>query len=73
MVNNSIRCNLTKNDIISELKLIIAADVNRDNVYIIVEGEDDIKFMSPYLADGVQVFESYDGKMESNILLMMFF
>ena len=40
---NSIKTNLTKDSIISDIKLLLGADINKENVYVVVEGEDDIK------------------------------
>lgn len=62
MDSNSIRDNLSKEDIISDILLCLGADIHRENVYLLVEGEDDIKFLFPFLADNVYIYESYDGK-----------
>lgn len=62
MLNNSIKSNLTKDDIISDIRLTLGADIHRSFVYIIVEGEDDIKFWKSELNDNVYLYESYDGK-----------
>ena len=62
MENNSIRSNLSKDDIISDIVLSMGADIYRENIYILLEGEDDISFLHPYVADNVLLYESYDGK-----------
>ncbi len=62
MENNSIKNNLTKEDIISDIILSMGADIDNVNVYVLVEGENDISLMHPYLADNVLMYESYNGK-----------
>ena len=62
MGTNSIKTNLTKDSIISDIKLLLAADINKENVYVVVEGEDDIKFLRRYLNSNVTIYESFSGK-----------
>lgn len=63
MGNNSIRSNLTKEYIVSDLKLSLAEDIYKEKVFVIVEGEDDIKFLKSYFKyDTAILYESYDGK-----------
>lgn len=62
MGTNSIKTNLTKDSIISDIKLLLGADINKENVYVVVEGEDDIKFLSRYLNNNVMIYESFSGK-----------
>lgn len=62
MESNSIKDNLSREDMISDILLCLGADIHRENIYLIVEGEDDIKFLRPFLADDVYIYESYDGK-----------
>ena len=62
MGTNSIKTNLTKDSIISDIKLLLGADINKENVYIVVEGDDDIKFLRKYLHSNVIVYESFSGK-----------
>lgn len=62
MGNNSIRDNLSKADIISDITLCLGADIHREKQYLLVEGEDDIKFLLPFLSPDVYIYESYDGK-----------
>ena len=38
MASNSIRSNLTKEDIISDITLCMGADIDRKNIYLLVEG-----------------------------------
>lgn len=59
---NSIKTNLTKDSIISDIKLLLGADINKENVYVVVEGEDDIKFLRRYLNSNIMIYESFSGK-----------
>lgn len=62
MGTNSIKANLTKDSIISDIKLLLGADINKENVYVVVEGDDDIKFLRRYLNSNVTIYESFSGK-----------
>lgn len=63
MGNNSIRSNLDKDYIISDLRLSLSDDIYKEKVFVIVEGEDDIKFLKSYLKDDtIILYESFDGK-----------
>lgn len=62
MGTNSIKKNLTKDSIISDIKLLLGADINKENVYVIVEGGDDSKFLRRYINSNVMIYESYSGK-----------
>lgn len=62
MGNNSIKNNLTKEDIISDIILSMGADIQDINVYILVEGEGDVSLIRPFLKENVIIYESYDGK-----------
>lgn len=73
MANNSIRSNLSKEDIISDIVLSIGADITKQNVYVIVEGEDDISLLCPYLMDNVLIYESYDGKNGVEVIVSRYF
>lgn len=74
MENNSIKSNLTKDYIISDLKLSLSEDVYRENVFIVVEGENDIKFLKSYLNfDNTFLYESYDGKNGVSEIVNNFF
>lgn len=46
MGKNSIQNNLTKDDLIAEIRLTLGADFKREHTVIIVEGEDDISFLT---------------------------
>ena len=63
MGNNSIRSNLTKDYIISDLRLSISDDIYKEKVFVVVEGEKDINFFNALLnKQNVVIYESYDGK-----------
>ncbi len=62
MAANSIRTNLDKNDIISDIVLMLAEDMSRKSIYMIVEGPDDIAFIQSKLSDTVYLYESFSGK-----------
>lgn len=62
MGTNSIKDNLSKEDMISDILLCLGADIYKKNIYLLVEGEDDIKFLRRFLSDNVYMYESYDGK-----------
>uniref|UniRef100_UPI004056AB40 DUF4435 domain-containing protein n=1 Tax=Agathobacter sp. TaxID=2021311 RepID=UPI004056AB40 len=74
MGNNSIRSNLTKDYIISDLRLSLSDDIYREKVFVVVEGEDDIKFLKSYLNNETTVlYESYDGKNGVSEIVKNFF
>ena len=50
MGKNSIQSNLTKDDLIAEIRLTLGADFKREHTVIIVEGEDDISFFNGKLS-----------------------
>lgn len=60
---NSIRANLSREDIISTIRLSRAADFNHTSTYVIVEGMDDTSFFRKNLSEAVDVYESYSGKI----------
>lgn len=62
MGTNSIKSNLTKDSIISDIKLLLGADINKENIYVVVEGDDDIKFLSRFFNSNVTIYESFSGK-----------
>lgn len=62
MGTNSIRENLTKTDIISEIRLSLGADIKNELVFMLVEGLDDIKFWRNIVNDRVVILESFSGK-----------
>lgn len=62
MGQNSIRENLTKEDIIADIRLTLAADFEHKKTVVIVEGEDDIAFFNGKLDPNVDIHESFSGK-----------
>ena len=62
MGTNSIRTNLSKEDIISEIKLSLGEDFKREKTYLLVEGQDDWKFLKGIVDSKVIIFESFSGK-----------
>lgn len=62
MGTNSIRSNLNKDDIISEIILMNGADINKDKFHVVVEGKDDTDFLKRFLDSNVILYESYSGK-----------
>lgn len=63
MGQNSIRENLTKEDIIADIRLTLAADFEHKKSIVIVEGEDDVTFFNGKLAPDVDLHESFSGKI----------
>lgn len=63
MGKNSIQNNLTKDDLIAEIRLTLGADFKREHTVIIVEGEDDISFFNGKLSSNVDIRESFSGSM----------
>lgn len=62
-MKNSIRTNLTKKDIISEIKLSMSADYLETNkVFLLVEGNSDVLFWNKFLNEHVDILESFSGK-----------
>lgn len=62
MGKNSIQSNLTKDDLIAEIRLTLGADFKREHTVIIVEGEDDISFFNGKLSSNVDIRDSFSGK-----------
>lgn len=62
MPNNSIRINLSKEDIISDIRMMLGADFLREESMLIVEGEDDLTFFTGKLSPKVYMYESFSGK-----------
>ena len=62
---NSIVDNITREDIISEIQLLLNADIAHKKVVILVEGLDDIKFIRGmcFNIDNILVIQSYSGKL----------
>ncbi|WP_342419635.1 hypothetical protein [Paenibacillus sp. FSL H8-0168] len=61
-MSNSVRDNMSKEDIVSEIKLSIGADIKKEYTYLLVEGSDDIKFWRGITSEKVLIFESFSGK-----------
>lgn len=59
---NSIRKNLNKDTIISEIKLALGADIEKRRVCLVVEGEDDIKMLRKFCGTDIIIYESFSGK-----------
>lgn len=62
MGTNSIRSNLNKEDIIATIKLTLSADLKKQKIVVVVEGEDDIIFLKSKFQPNVDIYESYSGK-----------
>lgn len=62
MGQNSIRSNLSKADIIAEIRLTLSADFARKKSIIIVEGDDDLSFFNGKLSPDAEIYESFSGK-----------
>lgn len=59
---NSIRDNLTKEEIISDIRLSLSHDIMHERTFLVVEGKDDLKFWKKFKSNKVTVFESFSGK-----------
>lgn len=62
MATNSIKTNLSKDDTVSKIKLLLGADIEKNKKIVVVEGEDDTAFLSRFFSKHVTLFESYSGK-----------
>lgn len=62
MVSNSIRSNIDKESILSEIKLTLSNDFIHEKVVIVVEGNDDYRFFKGGITDNVEIVESFSGK-----------
>ena len=60
---NSIRTNLNKESIISEIRLFRSADSQHQFTHIVVEGTDDIRFLQYNVSKQVNLYESFSGKL----------
>ena len=61
MEKNSIRRNLKREDIISEIKLLCGEDYKKVKTFVIVEGDDDLKFIKNKFNSKAYGFESFSG------------
>lgn len=59
--NNSIYSEITKDSIINDIRMSLSSTPNNDDVFVIVEGQDDIKFLRNYVANNVEIKESFSG------------
>lgn len=62
MGQNSIRFNIGKEDIISEIRLILSTDFYKKKSVVIVEGEDDVLFFNGKIHQDAYIQESFSGK-----------
>lgn len=62
MGTNSIINNLDKDSMISTIKLLLSDDIDKKHIFIVVEGDDDVKFLKRFLNNNVKIVESYSGK-----------
>ncbi|MCY7099324.1 hypothetical protein [Streptococcus oralis] len=58
---DSIRRNLKREDIISEIRLLCGEDYNKVKTFVIVEGDDDLRFIKNKFNDNTYGFESFSG------------
>lgn len=72
MATNSIIDNLNSRDIISTIKLEMGADINKQKVFLVVEGQDDKSFFKYFCNENVSVCESYSGKKGIEEILQNF-
>ena len=61
MDSNSIRKDLKREDIISEIRLLCGEDYEKVKTFVIVEGDDDLKFIKNKFNDNTYGFESFSG------------
>lgn len=63
METNSIKTNISQEDIVSEIKLSLGADSKKEAVIVLVEGDDDFKFLRKLVTNNVDIIESFSGKI----------
>ncbi len=61
-MSNSIRNYLDKETAISEIRLLLYSDYERKKTFIVVEGEDDCRFLKGIVNEDVDIIESFSGK-----------
>lgn len=59
MGTNSILVNLSESNTVSEIKLLLAADFEKKNVIMLVEGEDDVKLFKFLVTPNVTLIKAY--------------
>ena len=62
-MQNSIRDNLTREDIIAEINLLLNADISHKICIVVVEGPDDVTFFRGKLSPNAEIKESFSGKL----------
>ena len=62
-MRNSIRDNITKDEIIAEIRMELDADITHSLSVVVVEGIDDLTFFRGKLAQNVDIKESFSGKI----------
>lgn len=72
MAQNSIRSNITKEDIIAEIRLALNSDFSHSLSIVIVEGADDVVFFNGKLHQNVEIIESFSGKIGVNEIVAFF-
>lgn len=63
MGNNSIRANLSKEDMISDINLMRGANASPQPIFLVVEGRDDIIFFQKRIKNNVNLYESFSGSI----------
>lgn len=69
MQNDSIRENISKEDVVTAIQLEIDADPERNVAIVLVEGQDDVAFIKKIFSDEVICYESFSGKQGLEELL----
>lgn len=59
--HNSIKRYVSKETAIAELRLLLNHPCSKNNVYIVVEGSDDVKLLSKFFINPANLIESYSG------------
>lgn len=63
MGKNSITSNLTKEDVIADIRLTLSTDFNHEKCIVVVEGDDDLIFFRGKTKNNVELLQSYSGKI----------
>ena len=58
---NSIRANLSKEDIISDINLMKSSPMFHQSIFLVVEGKDDLIFFQNRIKNDVNLYESFSG------------
>lgn len=62
MIENSVYLSLGKDSLHAELRMQLASPKNKNKVFIILEGQDDITLLKDCFTQDCYLFESYGGK-----------